>query len=42
MKKIFMVMALILSLLVVGTVYAEEWSGTGRSYFIGDITLLPF
>lgn len=42
MKKIFMVMVLLLTLSVVGIVGAEEWSGTGRSYFIGDLTLLPF
>jgi hypothetical protein len=42
MKKLFMVMVLLLSLLVVGAVYAEEGEGTGKGYYIGNLTILPF
>ena len=42
MKKIFVVMVLLLSFLVAGIVCAEEGSGTGHGYYIGNLTVLPF
>ena len=43
MKKIFVVSVLIFLLsIVVSPVMAEEGSGTGKGYYIGDLTMLPF
>ena len=42
MKRIFMVMALLLSLLVAGMVCAEEGGGTSHCYYISNLTVLPF